>query len=167
MKTIKFAGLGFSLYETLFSIFTSPAASWGLLAGSREGGFILLEVMLNLLEPCYCYTLTPVQPGNNTRRPGQECDKRWSVSVTGSVCHTVTISVSHCHNLYWLPREQECSDLTPRTIQQYLALVKLRLTPPPPPTLIKLKDCVNVFQFFTPRLEALRMSGADCEEKCF
>ena len=79
MKTIKFAGLGFSLYETLFSIFTSPAASWGLLAGSREGGFILLEVMLNLLGPCYCYTLTPVQPGNNTRRQGDR-----GRSVTGA-----------------------------------------------------------------------------------
>ena len=111
MKTIKFAGLGWSLYETLFSIFTSPAASWRHLAGRREGGFILLEVMLNLLGSCYCYTLTPgspVQPGNNTSRPEQECI-------------SYRISVSHCHNLYWLPREQECSDLTPRTIQQYLA----------------------------------------------
>ena len=52
MKTINFAGLGWSLYETLFSIFTSPAARWGHLVQQWRAGFVLLEVMLNLLEPC-------------------------------------------------------------------------------------------------------------------
>ena len=45
-------GPGWSLYETLFSVFTSPAARWGHLVQQWRGGLVLLEVMLNLLEPC-------------------------------------------------------------------------------------------------------------------
>ena len=35
----------------------------------------------------------------------------------------------------------------------------------PPPTLIKLKDCLNVFQFFTPGLVALQMSGENVTDR--
>ena len=60
-----------------------------------QGGFTLLEVMLNLLEPCY--TLTLGCPGNNTRRQG---DRGRSVTGAGVYqlqdhCVTLTIYIGY------------------------------------------------------------------------
>ena len=84
MKTIKFAGPGWSLYETLFGVFTSPAARWGHLVQLCLVRSHVRPVRAVLQFNWCC-------PGNNTRRQGR--------SVTGPECISYRISVSQCVTL--------------------------------------------------------------------